>query len=69
VEVTKKEEKKPEKKRKAITLEDVSPDEAAFLKKKEAFKKMFIADYSPEEQDFQKKAKDLHNEVDLSKLD
>ena len=30
---------------------------------------MFIADYTPEEQDSQKKSKELHIEVDLSKLD
>ena len=50
-------------------MEDVNPDEAAFQKHKADFKRMFLNDFPQEEQDFQRKAKALSNEIDLSSTD
>ena len=56
---------KAEKKRKAMALfEEVNPDGAAYHKKVEAFKKKILGDqFSPEEQEFQAKSKEMHDEV------
>ena len=57
-----------EKKRKAMTLlEKVNPDQATYQKKLEAFKKTILGDqFSPEEQEFQAKSKEMHDEIELS---
>ena len=57
-----------EKKHKAMALfEEVNPDQATYHKKVEAFKKKILGDqFSPEEQEFQAKSKEMHEEIELS---
>ena len=51
-----------------MTPEEVSPDKARHLKKEQAIKCMICDlkdDFQQEEKDFQKKARELSDEVDL----